>query len=91
MKASYEHLLGQYRQQIQNLSVPNSGLVKLLFIERTKAQSDLIQDLQSERVSNFRSAHEAAIALSVAMQSPLQQTKSDFKTAISLAARRERE
>ena len=56
MKASYEQLLGQYRQQIENLNVPNSGLVKLLFLERAKGQSDLVQDLQSERVRNFRSA-----------------------------------
>tara|TARA_R110001592_G_scaffold363384_1_gene686774 strand:+ start:19541 stop:19816 length:276 start_codon:yes stop_codon:yes gene_type:complete len=91
MNASYERLLNQYKEEVQNLSVPHAGLAKLLFHERTKAHSETIQDLQSERASNCRSAHEAAISLSIAMQSPLHQTKTDFKTAIKIAARRERE
>mgnify|MGYP003624505109 CR=1 FL=1 len=91
MKTSYENLLNQYKNEVQSLNIPNAGLPKLLFHERTKAHSETIQDLQSERTSNCRSAHEAAISLSIAMQSPLHQTKNDFKTAIEIAARRERE
>lgn len=91
MNTSYEKLLNQYKEEIQNLTLPPAGFPKFLFHLRTKSQIEKIRDLQSERTSNCRSAHEAAIAISIVMQTPLNQPKTDFKAAISKAARRKDE